>query len=243
MSGRLRYPLGRWSPASEANCWAWWDFSWMPGLYTDSARTTGVAANSDPIGGVADRSGNARHLGQGTAGMRPLYKTNIVNGLSVGRGDGTDDFLTIASALPTASTVFIVTHLTSTAGMTTLGAMETALAATQLDGSPRFLIQVDTTSGWRYYNGAYNTVQATLDTSAHIITIAGNASSDEFFLDGASQGTAAPSTSDNACINLFCGFLGYYPHDIGEVVIYSSVMSAATIARTKAYLAKKWGTA
>jgi hypothetical protein len=161
----------------------------------------------------------------------------------VGRSDGTDDFLTIASALPTASTVFIVTHLTSTAGIATTGAMETALAATQLDTGPRWLLQVDTASGWRFYNGAYNVVQGTIDTTAHLITVAGNGSSDEFFLDGTSQGTSAPSATDNACINLFCGFGAYYAHDIGEVVIYSEVQSAATIARTKAYLAKKWGTA
>lgn len=239
----LRYPYGRWSPASEANCWSWLDYSWLPGVYTDSGLTTNVAANSDPIGGLKDRSGNGRHFTQATAGFRPLWKTNVVNGLAVGRGDGVDDYLTLASALPTAFTVFMVVHLTATAGITTTGAMETALAATQLDGGPRFLIQADTTSGWRYYNGAYNVIQGTIDTAAHLITIAGNGSSDEFFLDGASQGTSAPSATDNACINLHSGFGAYYAHDIGEVVIYSSVMSAATIARTKAYLAKKWGTA
>jgi hypothetical protein len=51
-----------------------------------------------------DNSGNARHVTQATAGLRPLYRTNILNGLPVVEFDGSDDFLGRAdTGFPTAA--------------------------------------------------------------------------------------------------------------------------------------------
>lgn len=76
---------------------AWWDFSDLSTMFQNSNGTTAVAADSDPIGYIADKSGNGLHLTQATAGLRPLYKTS--GGLGWGQFDGSDDVLTINSAV------------------------------------------------------------------------------------------------------------------------------------------------
>lgn len=62
-------------------------------LFTDTARTTLVAADGDALAGWADKSGNGNHLQQAIAGNRGLIKFGIQNGYSVLRLDGTDDFI------------------------------------------------------------------------------------------------------------------------------------------------------
>jgi len=70
-----------------------YDFSDPTKLFTDTARTVPVAANDDPIGGVLEPV-SGHHLAQATAGFKPLYKTNIQNGLSIARSGGTFRYLT-----------------------------------------------------------------------------------------------------------------------------------------------------
>lgn len=69
----------------------YWDPSVLSSLWQDSARTTPVTANNDPIGAIDDLSGNGNHLVQATADNRPLYKTS--GGLSWLESDGVNDFV------------------------------------------------------------------------------------------------------------------------------------------------------
>jgi hypothetical protein len=91
----LRYPLSvAFTPLSlfaGAAIGAWYDPSDLATLFQDSAGTTPVTANNDPVGKMLDKSGNGFHLTQATAGKRPLYK--VSGGLSSLLFDGTDDFL------------------------------------------------------------------------------------------------------------------------------------------------------
>lgn len=100
------------SPATIASgLKGWWDTSVISTLWQDSARTTPVAANSDPVGAIDDRSGNSKNLLQATAGFRPLYKTGIQNSLAAVLFDGTDDAMATAaiSQVTTVATLFAVT--------------------------------------------------------------------------------------------------------------------------------------
>jgi len=45
-------------------------------LYQDSAGTTPVAADGDPVGLMLDKSGNGNHASQATAASRPVYRTD-----------------------------------------------------------------------------------------------------------------------------------------------------------------------
>jgi len=61
--------------------WGWWDASDISTLFQDSAATTPVASDTDPVGYWGDKSGNARHGKQTTAGNRPTYAAAHLNGL------------------------------------------------------------------------------------------------------------------------------------------------------------------
>jgi hypothetical protein len=98
-----------WSPTSlGSNLYAWFDASDISTLYQDSARTTAVTTNGDPVGSWGDKSGNSRHLSQGTSGSRPTY-TSSGTSLSF---DGTDDTMTRAMNLGDF-TLFLVAKVDS----------------------------------------------------------------------------------------------------------------------------------
>lgn len=79
---------------------AWWDASDLSTIFTTSAGSTPSAIN-DPIGRIEDKSGNARHLVQGTAGSRPTLQATGMD------FDGTDDGLATASGQTWAATTDI----------------------------------------------------------------------------------------------------------------------------------------
>ncbi len=65
-------------------------------LYQDDAETTPADANNDPVGAIVDAANGHDYL-QGTAGNRPLFKTNIIGSMPAVFFDGLDDFLNTTS--------------------------------------------------------------------------------------------------------------------------------------------------
>jgi hypothetical protein len=84
-----------------------YDPSDLSTLWQDSARTTPVTADGDPVGCIDDKSGNGNHATQPTGVRRPLYKT--AGGLHWLEGDGVDDWLrstfTIAQPIERVSAI------------------------------------------------------------------------------------------------------------------------------------------
>jgi hypothetical protein len=88
------------APSDITGLQLWLDASDASTLYDATTGGSLVAAD----GGVArweDKSGNARHMTQGTAGSRPARKTSIQGGLDVLRFDGSNDFLSVPSSTAT----------------------------------------------------------------------------------------------------------------------------------------------
>lgn len=54
-------------------------------------------ANNDPVASWTDSSGNGKHATQSTAGLKPLFKTNVQNSKPGVLWDGIDDLLVIPS--------------------------------------------------------------------------------------------------------------------------------------------------
>ena len=82
--------------------WAWWDMQDLTNMYTTSAGSTHVAADTDLCGRIEDKSGNARNMTCLDA-ERPMYKTSVAGGLGAllfGSG-GTYKILTSAATVPT----------------------------------------------------------------------------------------------------------------------------------------------
>ena len=71
----------------------WYDFSDITTLFQDDAKTTPVTTNGDPIGAVEDKTGNGQDLTQSNASNKPVYTTNVQNGLSVADTDPTGNAL------------------------------------------------------------------------------------------------------------------------------------------------------
>ena len=98
-----------------------------------------VSTDGAAIGALNDRSTNGYHLTQATAGYKPLYKTNRVNGYAAALFDGADDFLTRAFSLPMPVTLFVVARQVSwTAGRWLIDGNGNTytLAIVQRTGSP-----------------------------------------------------------------------------------------------------------
>lgn len=102
----LGFGLGIWRTGSAGPAWtpslispmSWWDPSDLTTLFQDSAGTIPVTADGDPVGYMADKSGNGRHATQVTSSKRPLYKTS--GGLHWLLNDGVDDGFNFTSTSP-----------------------------------------------------------------------------------------------------------------------------------------------
>ena len=95
---------------------------WLAAKWGISGVHTPATATSDPVGAWLDKSGNARHATQSTAGSRPLVSTAAINSRSALLLDGSNDLLNLgnlASAFPTAATLFVVCAPHVGAGATT----------------------------------------------------------------------------------------------------------------------------
>jgi len=55
---------------------AWYDPSDLSTMFQDSAGTTPVTADGQPVGKILDKSGRGNHASQATAASRPLYRTD-----------------------------------------------------------------------------------------------------------------------------------------------------------------------
>jgi hypothetical protein len=108
------WPTAFVNPTSLTGLQLWLDAADATTLYDATTGGSLVAAD----GAVArweDKSGNARHMTQSTAGSRPARKTAIQGGLDVLRFDGSNDFMSVASSTATFkflhstnSTIFLV---------------------------------------------------------------------------------------------------------------------------------------
>lgn len=73
----------------------WLDPSDLSTMFQDSAGTTPVTADGDPVGLIRDKSGNGNHASRSTASLRPTYKTDGTKHWLL--FDGTDDSLATGS--------------------------------------------------------------------------------------------------------------------------------------------------
>jgi hypothetical protein len=93
-SVRFIWESGTFTPTSlftNGESGAWYDPSDLSTLFQDSAGTTPVTADGDPVGLMLDKSGNGNHASQSVSASRPVYRTDgVLHWLSF---DGVDDWM------------------------------------------------------------------------------------------------------------------------------------------------------
>lgn len=220
-------------PTDLAGLQAWYKAD--VGVYTTDAMTTPATADLDPVGGWQDQSGSSRHLKQTNAAKRPVLKLAIQNGRNVVRFDGVDDFMDAASAVLSASvfTAFLVHRTTgdniwgSTVAAANhqfrLGQSGFNLSLFDAATNPNSTASAASRASWTqacYQNGSpphfwINGVN--LDNGGN----ANNMTLQRFFIDFG--GTAAPVNGD-----------------VGEIVIYNTLLNTTDRQNVENYLQARW---
>jgi hypothetical protein len=182
------------APETISGLQAWYDPSDLSTMWKDTAGTDPVTADGDAVARIDDKSGNARHLTQGTAANRPLYKT--AGGLHWLQFDGTNDQLSVNSAgLRITGDLTLCAGVYKNAGGTFGGILSCQTGAATVNAYEWRLSNHGTLAVMEFIAGdgaavesdAVGTVTGTL-AAAHVLSVRrdGGATID-FSLDGADE--------------------------------------------------------
>lgn len=219
------------------------------------ADAIGSLANNDPVTTWIDSSGQGFDAGQATGGSKPLYKTNIQNGLPVVRFDGVDDFFTNVtwSGIVDSTGGGIYTIL----GMINVASSATGAAATYDDAC--ILTDAGGNTGYAHTRDATGslTVRAyNWDGNEDFASVTGVGYSawrkitqdhDNTTLRIKSQGGAfataasgAPSASGSMLFGSNYAGAKFFAGDIAEIVLYDRVLTDPERDSIELYLFNKW---
>ncbi|MBN2391055.1 MAG: hypothetical protein JXR84_10035 [Anaerolineae bacterium] len=222
------------------------------GVYSNDTCTT-AAANNDPVACWADQSGNDYNVTQSTTANQPSLQTGVVNNQPVTRYDGSADYLerSYESALnPTAFTIFGVWKTTGGPGD-----YRSPLTSRKDFQGYAFYAQ----STWQFWvsNGmSYTSVGNTTVTADQWELITGDCISSSLstlqriYVNGAfNQQNASPTYLPNqeegplrvGTGDYSTGIPNYYfPGDIGEIIIFSTVLNDVERTLVHNYLSAKY---
>jgi hypothetical protein len=211
-----------------------WNFADVTKLYTDIGHTTPVTADADTIGSIVDGVGGTVYLAAPADNTtRPLYKTNIQNGLSVGRFDGSNDALFNATAVTAdaSQTIFLILKKRSAASGVSQDPFSMALNAqlfTDTDAGTGYLFFSETT-------GATGIDIGGTVTNWNILALKFTSVSDlKVYVNGGAPVSADPHADYATATHLSLG--AYIDNttnpgdwDIGRVLVYSAALSTTNL--------------
>jgi hypothetical protein len=241
-------PKGAFSPSSIAGLQLWLDASDSGTLYTDSAGSTPATADGDPVGRWADKSGNNNHTIQADGTKKPLLKVNILNGKSIIRNDGVNDFLKSTTGGDDSSFTVFATNIKR--GGEGLNMMAVSMGE-ETTGKRRCMWHPANGNTWPNtisFNGFSRDVQANLPW------VTGTANIAQFRItSGAVQiakNNSAWTTSTSpglvayTATNIFLGsnnqMTEIFNGDYAEVLVYAASLSDANRTLILDYLNIKW---
>lgn len=204
------------------------------GAYSDAGTTP--ATDTDTVRQLNDHSGNARNVTQGTSAKRPTYRTAVQNGLPVIEFDGVDDFLAsaVSSRFTDSVTVFVVLKITGGTGErfgfnVRRNSPGAGILNLRVGGGNRVML----------LGGTYS---YTYPAGFEVVAVTANGTNVELFRNAASQGTVSQTTTGVTADILWlfseAGIGEYGAGQFGELIVFSSALSAAKRAAVHAYLGR-----
>lgn len=207
--------------------------------------------NNDPVSTWSDVSGNGNDA-TASGSLRPLLKAHIVNGKSVIRCDGTDDYMT-GTLVNSGTTItqFVVFSMDAASGaygrmlsvgqtghndydalmyMASLSRYSTNNALDACRSYPSACVNgnIPATPGTFYYY--------TQESDGSTFAAWGNGTS---YFSPISQSGTFNITNYNLCSDTVPGQYG--KNDIAEVIIYNTALNTADRQKVEAYLKNKYG--
>lgn len=200
----------------------------------------------------ADKSGKGNTVVQATEALQPTYETNVQNGCSVVRFNGSSQYM--AKTSPTNlvglsnMTCFVVSIADTDVSTDTLvGCFETqgnqrSWVIIRANGDPRrwFFTSSDGTNSTgdarvATGTGGWGLTTCTLTTDDQSITFKGVTGTDTTITLPTFNGTSPLYIGINDPVDG-----SYWDGDIGEVIFYNRLLSASEIAQVQGYLQRKW---
>ena len=241
--------MALWTP-SRITTHLWLDASDASTLYDATSGGSPVAANGS-VARWEDKSGNTRHVTQGTSGNRPLRKTSVQNSLDGILFDGTNDDLTGTVNLNTRDCSVFCVFLRTNSGTRAeiiLSSGDDTATGDGVDILPRW------TDGNAYLQSGYITnrvvVASSIGTTATLLAVTGGLNQTAY-KDGSTFGSAGSNQSATA-VTRTTSYIGsgrgvsslnrYFAGHICETIWVDSVVNTATRQQIEGYLAWKWGT-
>jgi hypothetical protein len=239
--------MALWTPAQITTA-LWLDAADVSTLF-DATSGGSLVDGDGAIARWEDKSGNARHVTQGTLANRPQRKTAIQNSRDIARFDGNDLLETTFAAFGTSYTIIVVSRSTNTA---VAASVITTRSKTSMNPINQQLV----------FNGSGNTACAVRDNSGSVASsLIGSAANNTWYLLGSDRsgnsithfrdgsagttGTATQGTTTTTVTSIGALYSGtgtantFLNGDIAEIVACG--LSDREIV--EGYLAHKWGLA
>ena len=230
-------------PTAISGLVAWYDARTLSTLFQDSAGTTPVASNNDPVGKWSDKMGNGNHIIQATAGKRPLYKTSQFGSFPAVHGDGVNDVLTAATTTLAGSTGITIAAVIYAESKTAIGLVAAYDRSFNLmgwfntTGFPIIINDAGSSAGTADITGAAHRMVGTIGaTATPTVTL---------YIDDVAQtpGTGDLTIDNGKDLSLFAMSDSTFPGTlrIGELVVYNRPLTGVEVGQLDTYFVNGWG--
>lgn len=189
----------------------------------------------------SDVSGSANDFSQSTSGNKPVFHTNIINGLPAVQFDGSDDFMSHTGTIAAQPvSVFIVTQPTANTS-----SQKTYACFTHSSGGSYFVVARLSTNFWGTFTNADLSSGNALSSGSNYLLENTAASGSTFLYQKGVQVATSATTEVGSGSNSGLGkdlvnsgreYAGY----IAEVIVYNTVLSSGDRVRVENYLIAKY---
>lgn len=226
------------SPLDIAGCSMWYDASDGSTLFTTQFGST-PSTLTGVVGRWEDKSGNGRHIGQGTAGSLPLWRNNT--GYFALDFDGGNDTLQHSMTNTPVSTVFAVARARNVNSDNFAGLITNL--TNQMAGVDYVFLRDNLLNRW-FDNGTPLAGESLADSSHmwanRVLTNNWNESVITIYTaDGTGHPNPVLPTGLN--VGLDRNLAHYLAGDVYEIIGYDTILSSTDRNRVENYLAARYG--